>query len=234
MKTLLTSIFSILQITVFCQDQIKEYQKEVSVFFRDILHDSTHYTRIDYINDSLNYVQSSKGNYLVKTSRRKVDTTDLCYNIDAKYYRYKFKKIIVLDSAVKSVGPASFIYEASDSVEMNQLAPFFNGFNSERIEEINNIVGKWTKEHFEERLVSSQDLNKLFQKNTDKGWEKYNKIYGAPYLTFSIPIFNLTYDIAYFEWSLACGGLCGVGYSCFYKRVNGKWKLLLIRENWVN
>jgi hypothetical protein len=186
------------------------------------------------MNDSLTSVLTGKVWPAIATWERKVDTIDLKYNIHCKHYRKKFNKIIILENVLKSGGPYSFIYEESDTPEIARLSSFFSEIDSNRLKEINKMFTKWSEECIEERFVSKKELNKLFDKDREKGWKKYRKKYGAPYLSFSIPVFSSSFDIAYFEWSYVCGGLCGAGYSGFYRRVDEKWTLILIRNDWVS
>lgn len=232
MRRLLIIIFIPLHMTVLAQNKTAEYQKEIRLFLADILHDSTHYTLTDRLRDSVAAISSN--NIAANSLHRKVDTIDSRYNIQAKYYRYHFNKIIVLDDVIKASEPSLFIFEKSDSLQLFQLNQFFNEVDSNRIKEINGMLNKWTKEYLAETFITQDNLRNLFQKDIGKGWKKYRKKYGAPYFRFSIPVFNSTYDIAYFSWSEICGSLCGVGYSCFYRRINGKWILVLTRKNWVS
>jgi hypothetical protein len=232
MRRLLILILIPLNLTSFAQNKTSDYQKEIKLFLADILHDSTHYTFTDIIRDSI--AASSSNNGATRTWHRKVDTIDYRYNIHAKYYRYHLNKIVVLENVIEASEPSLFIFEESDSTKISQLTPFLNEIDSNRIKEINGMFNKWTADYLDEKFITKENLKDLFQKDIEKGWKKYRKKYGAPYLSFSIPVFNSTYDIAYFSWSEVCGSLCGVGYSCFYRRINGKWVLVLIRKDWVS
>lgn len=232
MRTFLIFILILLRMTALGQIKTTNYQREVRVFLTDILHDSTHYTYADFQRDSIAAMSSNNG----KTSswHHKLDTIDYKYNIYTKHSRYHFNKIVVLENVIEASSPSHFFFEESDSSEIAQLETFLKEIDSNRIKEINRMFNKWTKDYLDEVFTTQKILKKLFDKDTQEGWKKYRKKYGAPYFQFSIPVFNSTYDIAYFSWSKICGSLCGVGYSCFYKRINGKWTLILMRKDWVS
>jgi hypothetical protein len=53
-------------------------------------------------------------------------------------------------------------------------------------------------------------------------------------LSFSIPIFNKSRNIAWIKTELVCGELCGEGRTLILQKINGKWKIINKKTDWIS
>jgi hypothetical protein len=72
-------------------------------------------------------------------------------------------------------------------------------------------------------VISSKKISKIFKKDIDEGWKKFNRIYGKGFSTFSVPLFTVDRNTCIVYKAGHCGGLCGHGGTSVYKKINGKW-----------
>jgi hypothetical protein len=211
------------------QESNDQYKSEIKQFFEQILHDSTHYSYQDFVSDSAKSVYPPT---TVKKVQRKVDTTDFKYTIATKYWRDKFTRIVIAQKPLIVNVPAAFNFETADSIHKDQLSSFICAMDSTRISMVNQTIKVWSKDIFDVPLISQREIQKLIRSNDEKGWNKFYKKHRAVLLAFTVPVFNATYDIAFLKWNVYCGNRCSVGYSAFYRKVNGKWILIVNRVEW--
>ena len=53
-------------------------------------------------------------------------------------------------------------------------------------------------------------------------------------LSFSIPIFNKSRNIAWIKTEFVCGELCGEGKTLILQKINGKWKIINKKTDWIS
>lgn len=55
-----------------------------------------------------------------------------------------------------------------------------------------------------------------------------------PYISISFPIFNKQKNVAFLSYHYDCGFLCAHGKKFFIKKVNGKWEIVLVYEQYIS
>jgi len=93
----------------------------------------------------------------------------------------------------------------------------------------------------------SSDENIYIQKQEEdsKSIELSDKIFGKrkskinskshpTLITFSIPIFNKNRNLAWIKTELVCGELCGAGRTLILQKINGNWKIVNEKTDWVS
>ena len=71
---------------------------------------------------------------------------------------------------------------------------------------------------------------------TDKQLDSLNqsiKDY-TPNITISFPIFNKQKNVAFLSYHYNCGFLCAHGKTFFIKKINGKWEIVFVYEEYVS
>ena len=71
-------------------------------------------------------------------------------------------------------------------------------------------------------IITENDINKTFKKKN--GWERFRKKHGNCLTSYSLPLFNTTFEYCIFYHWTQCDYLAGGGRLDLYKRSNGKWK----------
>ena len=88
------------------------------------------------------------------------------------------------------------------------------------------------------KVTIPRDTLAKFQ-NSKRGkpnfWINYTKKYGNKgFYTIGLPLFSLDRKTVIIISGFHCGGLCGVGTTEIYKKVNGKWISISTLESWVS
>ncbi|WP_136669320.1 hypothetical protein [Flavobacterium sp. H122] len=88
------------------------------------------------------------------------------------------------------------------------------------------------------KVVIPRDTLSKFQNNKSRKhsfWDNYTKKYGNKgFYTMGLPLFSLDKKTVIITSGFHCGGLCGVGTTEIYKKVNGKWTSISTLESWVS
>ena len=90
-----------------------------------------------------------------------------------------------------------------------------------RKDKINNI------EVIDYDLMHAVTNNKLDSLN--KSIKEY-----LPRISISFPIFNKEKDVAFLSYHYECGFLCGYGKKIFIKKVNRKWEIIFVYEEYIS
>lgn len=92
---------------------------------------------------------------------------------------------------------------------------------------------------FQNKNLSSFKLEKnIFEKINIASFTQLNQDVNAKeYFSFyysTIPIVSLNGKRAFVQLTLVCSGLCGEGYDIFLEKINGKWKIVKFKRDWVS
>lgn len=55
-----------------------------------------------------------------------------------------------------------------------------------------------------------------------------------PNISLSLPVFNKEKDVAFLSYHYECGFLCGHGKKIFIKKVNRKWEIIFVYEEYIS
>jgi len=217
----------------------KQSKQEIDNFFSDVLHDSTKYTTEDYIADSMKFKEINRNDFENSFYPKVIDTLYSNFMISAYYGKIHSDSILILI-------PANKYFRINEDKNLKLLLDkdtvlgIINPFiKSDKNLVINRYLKSYksyriNKKIFNCTFLTTRKLNKLFKTNIESGWDNFHNKYGKYYTTITIPIFNESYEFAYFEWSHSCGGLCGEGFAGLYKKVEGKWKPIKLFWTWVS
>ncbi|MCD4695943.1 MAG: hypothetical protein K8S16_06840 [Bacteroidales bacterium] len=237
MKKIVFQILIIFPLTI-CSQIIDEnsYEKEVEKFYLDIFNDSYQYTKNDFQKDSINLEIDE---FLVKIGidqyddlRIKIDTTDSKYMIRTHSGKKHFDTLYLQANFISYRSVRLYKFLMQDS-----LHSIINPFNQHDIEENLSLYWKMRcklnpADFFIDAVFISECEISMYYEMAD-GWIDLLQNYGD-YIGITLPIFDTNGDFAYFEWEYNCGNLCGSGYSAFYKKVNGKWKPIIVWNTWIS
>ncbi|MFK8004981.1 MAG: hypothetical protein AB8H03_01360 [Saprospiraceae bacterium] len=106
------------------------------------------------------------------------------------------------------------------------LAKEFSDLKDTKFSSDENIYIKKQEEDSKSIELSDQIFGKRKSKSNFKS--------DGTYLTFSIPIFNKSRNLAWIKMELVCGELCGEGRTLILQKINGKWKIINKRSDWVS
>ena len=91
--------------------------------------------------------------------------------------------------------------------------------------------------------VSDENIYIAKQKEDSKPIELSDQLFGKrkkkinlfqdTYIYFSIPIFNKSRNLAWIKTGIACGKTCGEGRTLILQKINGKWKIINKKSNWI-
>ncbi len=76
------------------------------------------------------------------------------------------------------------------------------------------------------QIITEDDFEKFENQTKTKGtdfFEILDSLCVNGYFSISKPIFNETFDLAFVQTGVICGGLCGGGEITIYEWNNGKW-----------
>jgi hypothetical protein len=96
----------------------------------------------------------------------------------------------------------------------------------------------------ETKFSSDENIYITKQEEDSKPIELSEKIFGKrkakidlfqdTYSYFSIPIFNKSRNLAWIKTGLACGKTCGEGRTLILQKINGKWKIINKKSDWIS
>ncbi|MDB4442940.1 hypothetical protein N9157_00370 [Saprospiraceae bacterium] len=95
----------------------------------------------------------------------------------------------------------------------------------------------------ETKFSSDENIYIAKQKEDSKPIELSDQLFGKrkkkinlfqdTYIYFSIPIFNKSRNLAWIKTGIACGKTCGEGRTLILQKINGKWKIINKKSNWI-
>jgi len=95
------------------------------------------------------------------------------------------------------------------------------------------------------KFSSAENIYIDKQEENSKPIELSDKIFGkrktkievgdqSTYVYFSIPIFNKSRNLAWIKTGLVCGKTCGERRTLILQKLNGKWKIISNKNDWVS
>jgi len=142
---------------------------------------------------------------------------------DSAEYMLTFTNPLLFDLEIDEenfYGYAEEYFGEIDKIEIeNQIKSSKHCYYlKDRINNIELIDYNLTNIKTDEQLDS---LNKSVKKN-------------IPYILISLPIFNKEKNAAFLSYHYDCGYLCAHGKKFFIKKVNGKWEIALVYEEYIS
>src|SRR5690606_14911352 len=103
---------------------------------------------------------------------------------------------------------------------------------------INNQIKKFRYSYYQKGQINNIELidydfinmninHKLDSLN--QSLEKY-----SPHITISFPIFNKEKNLAFISYLYECGFLCAHNKKFFIKKINGKWKIIFVYDEYIS
>ena len=97
----------------------------------------------------------------------------------------------------------------------------------------------------ETKFSSDENIYIAKQEEDSKPIELNEKVFGkrkskidfkfqGTYIYFSIPIFNKSRNLAWIKTGISCGKLCGEGRTLILQKINGKWKIIHKKSDWIS
>ncbi|MFK7771599.1 MAG: hypothetical protein AB8F94_05645 [Saprospiraceae bacterium] len=96
----------------------------------------------------------------------------------------------------------------------------------------------------ETKFSSDENIYIKKQEEDSKPIELSEKMFGErktkidlfqdTYIYFSIPIFNKSRNLAWIKTGISCGKLCGEGRTLILQKINGKWKIINKKSDWIS
>ncbi|HLV46731.1 MAG TPA: hypothetical protein VKY32_06790 [Flavobacterium sp.] len=103
---------------------------------------------------------------------------------------------------------------------------------------INNQIKKFRYSYYQKGQINNIELidydfinmninHKLDSLN--QSLEKY-----SPHVTISFPIFNKEKNVAFMSYLYECGFLCAHSKKFFIKKINGKWEIIFVYDEYIS
>lgn len=97
----------------------------------------------------------------------------------------------------------------------------------------------------ETKFSSAENIYIKKQEEDSKPIELSEKMFGkikttidfkfqGTYIYFSIPIFNKSRNLAWIKTGISCGKLCGEGRTLILQKIDGKWKIIYKKSDWIS
>lgn len=186
---------------------------------------------------------SCKKNEVMKTAMPKDELVDLRYEVlnqliktdsvtsDFNHFIYNSTlnpvNVDVEDSEIWPLG----INLKYDSIFLQKDSSYYK--NQEK--NVSNFKFDKIKIKSNLKYITGQELQNLQQIKGSDFWSEFDKRYGHKCIRrFSVPFFNKDKTMCIVQNSSSCGMLDGFGSTSIYKKVNGKWIVLKIFDEWVS
>lgn len=234
--------FTFLLLLILISLSAQKQEEELSLFYKSFFHDSTRYNYNDYLNDSAILIENLFGEILCANIKNRIDTIKDFTNIMIVTDNGKF----YFDSISAMPYPLLYFNEKKEKENLLKLLtndtllfienPFKKSNLNKNIRDYNKSKRKFSFIRFasNQKFIKIMESTETRINNLDLWWDQFQKKCCLGYITCCLPIFNDSYEYAYFEWSYSCGSLCGNGYSGVYRKINGRWTPISIIETWIN
>ncbi len=83
-------------------------------------------------------------------------------------------------------------------------------------------------------IVDKKYIDRMFTNDVKKGWKTYYSKYGRGYFQFSIPLFNVDFDVALISLEFNSGRVCEYGGTYLCKKIHGKWVITRTYSVWMS
>jgi hypothetical protein len=81
-------------------------------------------------------------------------------------------------------------------------------------------------------IISADTIQNI---KTEDFWSEFYKRFGVRgFSSVCLPLFSRDLNIAIVQYSYHCGLLCGQGGTDIYKKINGKWTLIVFFSAWIS
>ncbi len=191
-----------------------------------------------YISCIIIICVSCKKKELVETApkmEKKYINDPLVYEvINAVLELPEFKKDSV-DYMIDFANPLLFDLEMDGDNFYGYAEEYFGEFDKVAIENQKEALkySYYQKGKINNITLVDYDLTNI---KTDQQFDSLNQSLNKylPYVAISFPIFNKQKNTAFMFYHHNCGFLCGYGKKLFVKKINGKWQIVLVYEEYIS